>query len=209
MGLADDECGGIGTAAKRMALGGTNDSDAYLLQLKQPHQPSSTSTPSETPRPPPPYAVSSPPPAEEPVVVEVQQVVDLFVGRATAPMSTVMYFTRTVADEAVRASAGGELIEPLHDEEGQLFLEEEQVVVHVLHRPRRVVRGLFGLEEELHQEAPVQEQRLRLQQGQRKRRGWKMLFRLTSGSHRFTGCGIGSPLERWAEVKPCKFACRV
>jgi hypothetical protein len=117
---------------------------------------------------------------EEPIVVEVQQVVDLAVrwapGDSAHVHSEVLH--EDVTNEAVPASAGGELVESLHDEEGQLFLEEEQVIVHVLHRPHRVhqhvIHDLLGLEEELHQEAPNQEQRLRLQQGQcgRQVQGW-------------------------------------
>ncbi|KAB8109382.1 hypothetical protein EE612_045636, partial [Oryza sativa] len=106
---------------------------------------------------------------QEPVVVEVEEVEDLAVGRPRC--GGVLrgvhgeVLGEEACDEVVAAeAAGGDVVEALDDEEGELVLEEEEVVVHVLHRPRgvdeRVGGAVLALEEELDDEAAVEEEHL-------------------------------------------------
>uniref|UniRef100_A0A804NZL6 Uncharacterized protein n=1 Tax=Zea mays TaxID=4577 RepID=A0A804NZL6_MAIZE len=130
----------------------------------------------------------------------MQQVVDLTVGgpralgvpRADAHVHGEVV-DEDVGDEVVPAEpARGQVVEALEHEEGELVLEQQHVVVHVLHRPRgvdeRVLRALLPLEEELHQEAAVQEEHLG-ELGRGQQHGLRVPA-ARGGLHRARGAGV-------------------
>ncbi|CAM0911813.1 unnamed protein product [Alopecurus aequalis] len=151
---------------------------------------------------------------QEPVVVEVQQVKGLAVGGSRRGGVLRGLDGEVLGEEAgerdVVAVAGGDVVESLEDEEGELVLEEEEVAVHVLHGPggvdKRIGGAVLSLEEELEDEAAVEEEHLgKLPRRERHRLG---VAAARAGLEGPRGAGVGRerrvgvPGEEVAEVTP-------